>query len=98
MIQLHNVCKRFGEQVVLDGVAFTVLDGETVALMGASGSGKSVLLKHVNGLIHPDAGTILVDGLDVAKLDRADLAQLRTRMLKEKRKRLKEISEKQLAR
>lgn len=80
MIELRGVCKRFGEQVVLDGVAFTVLDGETVALMGASGSGKSVLLKHINGLIHPDSGTIMVDGLDVARLNRSDLAELRTRI------------------
>ena len=80
MIELRGVRKRFGEQVVLDGVDFTVLDGETVGLMGGSGTGKSVLLKHINGLIHPDAGTILVDGLNVATLTRAQLAALRTRI------------------
>jgi phospholipid/cholesterol/gamma-HCH transport system ATP-binding protein len=78
MIQLRGVKKRFGEQVVLDGVDFTVSDGETVALMGASGTGKSVLLKHINGLIHPDAGTIIVDGKNVALLKREALAELRT--------------------
>jgi phospholipid/cholesterol/gamma-HCH transport system ATP-binding protein len=78
MIELRGLKKRFGEQIVLDGVDFTVNDGETVALLGPSGTGKSVLLKHINGLIHPDAGTILVDGHDVARLKRGDLAELRT--------------------
>ncbi len=77
MIELRGIKKRFGEQVVLGGVDFTVADGETVALMGPSGTGKSVLLKHINGLIHPDAGQILVDGKNVALLRRDDLAELR---------------------
>jgi phospholipid/cholesterol/gamma-HCH transport system ATP-binding protein len=80
MIELKGVKKRFGEQVVLDGVDFNVADGETVALLGPSGSGKSVLLKHINGLIHPDAGTVRVDGLNVATLKRDALAELRTRI------------------
>ncbi len=78
MIELREVRKRFGEQIVLDGVDFTVNDGETVALMGGSGTGKSVLLKHINGLIHPDSGSILVDGKNVALLKRDALAELRT--------------------
>jgi len=61
MIELHGVRKRFGEQVVLDGVDFWVKEGETVALLGPSGTGKSVLLKHIIGLIHPDEGQILVE-------------------------------------
>src|SRR5574341_602069 len=80
MIELQGVRKRFGEQVVLDGVNFTVNEGETVALLGPSGSGKSVLLKHINGLIHPDAGRVMVDGLDVPHLKRDALAALRTRI------------------
>jgi len=80
MIELRGVKKRFGEQVVLDGVDFTVNNGETVALLGQSGTGKSVLLKHINGLIHPDEGIILVDGLNVATLKRAALAELRMRI------------------
>jgi phospholipid/cholesterol/gamma-HCH transport system ATP-binding protein len=80
MIELRRVCKRFGEQVVLDGVDFIVKEGETVALLGPSGTGKSVLLKHIIGLIHPDAGTILVDGLDVNRLKRDELTALRTRI------------------
>jgi len=78
MIELRDVHKRFGQQVILDGVNFSVEEGETVALLGPSGTGKSVLLKHIIGLIHPDSGTILVDGLDVATLGRKELAALRT--------------------
>jgi phospholipid/cholesterol/gamma-HCH transport system ATP-binding protein len=77
MIALHGVHKRFGEQVVLDGVDFTVQEGETVALMGPSGTGKSVLLKHINGLIRPDAGRIVVDDLEVNRLTRDELTELR---------------------
>jgi phospholipid/cholesterol/gamma-HCH transport system ATP-binding protein len=78
MIVLTGIRKRFGEQVVLDGVDFTVREGETVALLGPSGTGKSVLLKHIIGLIHPDEGTIEVDGQDVSHLNRKQLAQLRS--------------------
>jgi phospholipid/cholesterol/gamma-HCH transport system ATP-binding protein len=78
MIQLTDVHKRFGTQTVLDGVNFSVKDGETVALLGPSGTGKSVLLKHIVGLIHQDSGTVLVDGKDVAKLKREPLRLLRS--------------------
>ena len=80
MIELRDVAKRFGEQVVLDGVDFTVADGETVALLGPSGTGKSVLLKHIIGLIKPDRGSVIVDGLDVPRLRRNELRQLRYRI------------------
>jgi phospholipid/cholesterol/gamma-HCH transport system ATP-binding protein len=78
MIELIDVHKRFGKQVVLDGVDFNVQEGETVALLGPSGTGKSVLLKHIIGLIHPDRGTIIVDDKDVARLKRQELAELRS--------------------
>ena len=78
MIELRNVRKRFGQQVVLDGVDFDVREGETVALLGPSGTGKSVLLKHIIGLIRPDAGTIVVDDKEVGKLKRKELAELRS--------------------
>jgi phospholipid/cholesterol/gamma-HCH transport system ATP-binding protein len=78
MIQLRGVKKRFGSQVVLDGVDFDVAEGETVALMGPSGTGKSVLLKHIIGLIKPDAGTVVVDDRDVSHLKRRELADLRS--------------------
>ena len=77
MIELRGVRKKFGDQVILDGVDFVVQDGETVALLGPSGTGKSVLLKHIIGLIKPDAGQVLVDGLHVDRLKRKELAQLR---------------------
>ena len=78
MIELRNVHKRFGQQVILNGVNFSVNEGETVALLGPSGTGKSVLLKHIIGLIHPDSGTVLVDGLNVATLPRKELSALRS--------------------
>jgi len=80
MIELRGVRKRFGEQVVLGGVNFDVREGETVALLGPSGSGKSVLLKHINGLLRPDTGTVSVDDTQVPLLKREALAQLRTRI------------------
>lgn len=80
MIELHGLHKQFGKQVVLDRVDFEVREGETVALLGPSGTGKSVLLKHIIGLIKPDHGTVLVDGKDVSKLNRKDLSELRSRI------------------
>ena len=77
MIALRGVKKRFGAQVVLDGVDFDVNEGETVALLGPSGTGKSVLLKHIIGLLKPDSGTITVDGKDVAHLKRKELVAYR---------------------
>src|SRR5882672_5689753 len=78
MIELHGVVKRFGKQTVLNGVDFNVEEGETLALLGPSGTGKSVLLKHIIGLIHPDSGTIIVDDKDVVRLKRHELAELRS--------------------
>ncbi len=80
MIELREVSKRFGDRIVLDGVDFTVGDGETVALLGPSGVGKSVLLKHINGLNKPDAGEVYVDGQNVALLQRKPLSRLRARI------------------
>jgi len=78
MIELKHVSKRFLENVVLDDVSLEVRRGETLALMGPSGVGKSVLLKHVIGLIRPDAGDVIVDGQSVPHLGRKDLSELRT--------------------
>ena len=80
MIELRQVSKRFGNLIVLDGVDFEVRKGETVALLGPSGVGKSVLLKHINGLIRPDRGEVYMDGLNVNRLRRRDLARLRSRI------------------
>jgi phospholipid/cholesterol/gamma-HCH transport system ATP-binding protein len=78
MIELRNIHKAFGKQVVLNGVDFEVREGETVALLGPSGTGKSVLLKHIIGLIRPDEGEISVDGKDVCRLKRKQLSELRS--------------------
>jgi phospholipid/cholesterol/gamma-HCH transport system ATP-binding protein len=80
MILLRDVHKRFGSQVVLDGVNLDVQEGETLALLGPSGTGKSVLLKHIIGLIRPDSGIVVVDDQDVGKLRRKELAELRSRI------------------
>ena len=80
MIELRKVSKRFADHVVLDQVDLTVEDGQTVALLGPSGVGKSVLLKHIIGLIKPDKGEVLVDDLHVAALTRPALAELRTKI------------------
>lgn len=77
MICFHDVHKRFGDRVVLDGFSLDVPDGLTMVLLGASGAGKSVTLKHVVGLIRPDAGHVEVDGERVDALGPDALATLR---------------------
>src|SRR5207249_10150299 len=71
MIQLLNISKRFRDNVVLDGVSLDVQDGETVALLGPSGVGKSVTLKTINRLLKPDSGDVIGAGLPGPKLQRA---------------------------
>jgi len=67
-IRIRNLCKRFGSNVVLDGVDLDIATGESVVVIGGSGSGKSVLLKCILGLLEPDDGIIEVDGLSVIGL------------------------------
>src|SRR5258705_3334415 len=78
MIELRKVSKRFVDNVVLDQIDFTVKRGETVALLGPSGTGKSVLLKHIIGPIKPDSGDVIGDGLSVPTLGRRELSELRS--------------------
>jgi len=78
MIQFESVSKSFGARRVLDGFTLTIPEGQTTVLMGFSGSGKSVVLKHIVGLLEPDAGRILVDGESVGDLDYEALMQLRS--------------------
>lgn len=80
MIRFVDVHKRFGERVVLDGFSLDVPDGVTTVLLGASGAGKSVILKHVVGLIRPDAGHVEVDGERVDTLAPEALAAVRRRI------------------
>ncbi len=79
-IEIRDLRKAFGPKVVLSGVSLEVRDGETLAVIGGSGVGKSVLLKTIVGLLRPDAGTVHVDGADVASLSRAELFELRRRV------------------
>ena len=80
MITFQGVEKRFGAKEVLRGFSLDVRDGETMVIIGYSGSGKSVALKHVVGLLTPDAGVVDVDGQVVSLLDRDGLKALRSRI------------------
>lgn len=71
-IELRNVCKRFGKKVVLDGINLTVPKGESLVVIGGSGTGKSVMIKCVLGIIRPDSGEIFVDGKNVLKMDTSE--------------------------
>jgi phospholipid/cholesterol/gamma-HCH transport system ATP-binding protein len=77
MIEFDDISKSFGPKEVLKGFSLTVQEGDTVSLLGFSGSGKSVALKHIVGLLLPDSGTVRVDGQDVPTLPRAELYALR---------------------
>jgi len=79
-IELRDVRKAFGDRVILDGVTLEVREGETVVVIGYSGSGKSVLLKTIVGLLPPDSGRVVVDGQDVTRLAREKLFELRRRV------------------
>ena len=80
MIKLLNVEKSFGPKRVLSGFTLEVLEGETMVIIGYSGTGKSVAIKHIVGLLEPDAGEVWVDGLDVPRLPRRELYELRARI------------------
>ena len=69
-IRVRGLCKSFGDKIVLDGVDLDVMPGTSMVVIGGSGSGKSVLLKCILGLIEPDAGSIEIDGHNVLQMDR----------------------------
>ena len=79
MIRVENLHKTFGHQPVLRGLNLEVATGEIMVVIGRSGGGKSVLLKHLIGLLHPDAGAIFVDGMDITRLRGAALDKIRER-------------------
>jgi phospholipid/cholesterol/gamma-HCH transport system ATP-binding protein len=79
MIEIRGLCKRFGKKVVLDGLDLTVPRGENMVVIGGSGTGKSVLLKCVVGLLRPDEGEIRIDGEDITKMGEEELARVRRR-------------------
>lgn len=77
LIRLVDVCKRFGAQVVLNGMCLEIGRGETVVILGASGSGKSVLLKHIVGLIRPDSGEVWFGDARVDAMRERELGEVR---------------------
>ncbi|MEO5656044.1 MAG: ABC transporter ATP-binding protein [Nitrospiria bacterium] len=77
MIELQDLHKSFHGRAVLAGVDLTIETGETMVVIGGSGTGKSVLLKHVVGLLRPDRGRVMVDDLDVTTLEESPLNELR---------------------
>ncbi len=77
MIEVRDLNKVFGGQSVLRGVSFRIENGESVAIIGRSGSGKSVLLKHLIGLLQPDSGAVLIDGENIVAMDERQLLRVR---------------------
>jgi phospholipid/cholesterol/gamma-HCH transport system ATP-binding protein len=77
IIEVRNVKKNFGALAVLQGVTFSVEKGEALTIIGVSGGGKSVLLKHLVGLLTPDTGEVLVGGVNIAGLDERQLLPIR---------------------
>ncbi len=80
VLRLDDVHKSFGSNTVLDGVSLEAASGETLVILGASGSGKSVTLKHINGLIRPDSGTVETLGHPVSEMSERDLVPVRKRI------------------
>lgn len=79
MIEVHQVSKAFGSHSVLSQVELQINRGESLVIIGRSGCGKSVLLKHLIGLIQPDQGEVLVDGVDLSHLPERELLRVRRR-------------------
>ncbi len=79
MIKIVDLHKRFGDQEVLRGVNLDIPEGKITFIMGRSGTGKSVLLKHIIGLLEPDSGQILIDGKDITTMSEKELAEIRKR-------------------
>jgi phospholipid/cholesterol/gamma-HCH transport system ATP-binding protein len=77
MIQVNDLCKSFGGRPVLRNVTLTIDEGETFAIIGQSGSGKSVLMKNIIGLLRPESGEISVDGVNINRLSYRQLRKLR---------------------
>jgi phospholipid/cholesterol/gamma-HCH transport system ATP-binding protein len=80
MIEVRDLWKSFDGNQVLKGVNLKMEAGTTTVILGGSGSGKTVLMKHIMGLFKPDHGQVIVDGEDVTRMDRRELSHFRTRM------------------
>ncbi len=79
MIEIVDLHKSFGDNKVLDGVNLTINTGETLTIIGRSGEGKSVLIKHIIGLLKPDSGTVRIDGDDITRYNLSQMVKLRKR-------------------
>jgi phospholipid/cholesterol/gamma-HCH transport system ATP-binding protein len=77
IIQMVNVEKSFGAQKVLRGVNLSVMEGQTTVIVGGSGQGKSVIIKHMLGLVAPDRGEILINGKDINRIGKKELCDIR---------------------
>lgn len=80
MIEILDLKKKFNNNLVLNGLSLKVQTGQTCVIIGRSGCGKSVLLKHIVGLLKPDSGKVLVDGREVASLSELELNKLRSKV------------------
>ena len=78
LIDIRNLHKRFGQLVVLDGLDLSIPDGQSIVIIGASGTGKSVLLKHIVGLLKPDSGEVWFDGKRIDTMQARELDEVRT--------------------
>jgi len=79
MIETRDLRKSFGSQKVLDGISFKIEEGESVVIIGGSGCGKSVLLKHIIGLMTPDSGDVLIDEQSIVHMNERELIQVRSK-------------------
>src|SRR4030066_455962 len=79
MIDIIDIHKSFGKNYVLRGVNLKINKGESIVVIGGSGSGKSVILKHIIGLLKPDKGTVMIDNSDISKLREEELNEVRKR-------------------
>lgn len=80
MIRFENVTKSFGNRQILKGIDLEIEKGKTTVIFGVSGGGKSTIIKHVVGLLKPDAGTIMFDGIRIDNADETTLRSIRTRI------------------
>lgn len=79
MIEVRDLKKSFGPQPILDGVTFSIEKGEALVIIGRSGGGKSVLLKHIIGLLQPDAGQVVIAGEDITRMNERELIRVRSK-------------------
>ena len=79
MIEIQNLKKSFNSHLIWEDVSFNIDDGETLAVIGKSGCGKSVLLKHLNALMYPDSGKVIINGSDLYSLTYSELRKMRQR-------------------